>query len=461
MKPLILVAGASGYIAGLLVPRLLQLKYRVRCLVRDPSGLAGKEWADDVEVVIGDLLQPDTLPAVMRGVRDAYYLVHSMSSGKGYPHQDERAACNFAFAAEEAHLDHIIYLGGLADPQNLISTHMRSRVEVGGALQSGVVPVTEFRAGVIVGPGSISFEIIRFLTEQFPLLIGPPWLRNMSQPIAAENVVEYLVAALDNPECRGRVIEIGGADVMRYIDCIREYALQRGLRRRVWVVPFLPVRVLAWMVGLLTPVPFSIARPLIEGLKTPAVVYDDSGRRLFPDLQPEGYHEALVRSLNTLCPGDVKLPSGRVPVGKTLKHRGFLLMVHRQEAKGTAGQVFDRIEKMMTEGKALPPLLLWQPFGWFKRRTKKSAGGRRGKNPVMIHLDCREPGHRLRFCSEETRQGQTWLEWILEPLDGSTLLIQVLWFAPRGLLGFISWYILGPFRRVLLGRVVQQIGAGG
>jgi uncharacterized protein YbjT (DUF2867 family) len=212
---LILVTGASGYIASRLIPRLLEKGYRVRALARQPEQLGTRAWAKDVEFVRGDVTDPDSLARALTGVHTAYYLIHSMAGGRGYTRIETEAAHNFASAAETAQLQHLIYLGGLADPNapNL-APHMRSRIETGNTLRRGSVPVTEFRAGVIVGPGSISFEMIRFLTECFPVLPGPGWLKNKVQPVSARNVIDYLVAALDHPEARGGIYELGGPDVM-------------------------------------------------------------------------------------------------------------------------------------------------------------------------------------------------------------------------------------------------------
>src|SRR5512142_3314169 len=207
---LILVTGANGYIASRLIPRLLERGYRVRVLVRQPERLAGREWLKGVEVARGDVHHAEGLRAALSGVHTAYYLIHSMSSGRGYRRLELEVARIFADAAHEAGVQHIIYLGGLADPKapNL-APHLRSRIETGEVLRMGRVPVTEFRAGVIAGPGSISFEMIRYLTECFPILPGPNWLKNKAQPIAATNVVDYLLAALDHPEGRGSIYQVG------------------------------------------------------------------------------------------------------------------------------------------------------------------------------------------------------------------------------------------------------------
>ena len=195
-KKLILVTGSTGYIASRLVPKLLKRGYRVRCLVRQPLRLKARSWFPSVEVIQGDVMDPSTLPAALEGVDSAYYLIHNMSAGEGYTSLEQNGAQNFAQTAEQAGVKHIIYLGGLADPSRDISYHMRSRIDTGEGLRRGKVPVTEFRAGVIVGPGSISFEMIRFMTELMPVILGPVWLQNQAQPIAAQNVFDYLLAAL-------------------------------------------------------------------------------------------------------------------------------------------------------------------------------------------------------------------------------------------------------------------------
>ena len=203
-RPLVLVTGATGYIGGRLAPRLLQAGYRVRCLVRDPGRLQGRPWLEQVEMVTGDVLQPETLPVAMDGVSAAYYLVHSMASGQGFHERDMIAARQFGLAAAAAGVERIIYLGGLGDPDAELSQHLRSRQQTGDALREAGVPVTEFRAGVIVGSGSLSFELIRYLIERLPMMICPRWVYTCIQPIGIRNVLEYLIAALDTPESTGR-----------------------------------------------------------------------------------------------------------------------------------------------------------------------------------------------------------------------------------------------------------------
>jgi uncharacterized protein YbjT (DUF2867 family) len=210
---------------------LLDAGYRVRCLARNPLRLQGRSWFQDVEVVQGDVTIPSTLRAALEGVGTAYYLIHNMTRGHGYTALELESARNFAEAAEMTNVQHIIYLGGLADPEQHIAPHMRSRIETGRVLREGKVPVTEFRAGVIAGSGSISFEMIRFMTELFPIVPGPLWMTNRSQPIAIQNVIDYLLAALTNSNGRGGVFEIGGPNIARYGDLMLRYARIRGLKR--------------------------------------------------------------------------------------------------------------------------------------------------------------------------------------------------------------------------------------
>ena len=230
---LVLITGVTGYVGGLLAPRLLERGVSVRVLARDPGCLAGRSWLNQVEVVQGDTLSPATLNQAMRGVSTAYYFIHNMASGRNYVESELTSARNFASAAAAAGVEHIIYLGGLADPAEDIGVHLRSRIQTGEILRQAGVPVTEFRASLIIGSGSISFEMIRYLTEQFPILAGPRWMHNRTQPIAIQDVLEYLISALDIRTCRGKIYEIGGEDILTYAETMYIYARLRGLKRRV------------------------------------------------------------------------------------------------------------------------------------------------------------------------------------------------------------------------------------
>jgi uncharacterized protein YbjT (DUF2867 family) len=270
--PLILVTGVTGYIGGRLVPRLLDAGFGVRCMARDASRLQGRAWRSRVEVVEGDVLRPDSLTEVMRGVSAAYYLVHSLGAGSDFSERDLRGARNFGSAAKSEGVQRIIYLGGLGDPATQLSAHLRSRQQTGDALRESGVPITEFRAGVIVGSGSLSFEMIRYLTERVPVMICPRWVYTRIQPIAVRNVLDYLIEALRVPESAGQILEIGGADVISYGEMLSFYAEVRGLRRWLVPVPVLTPKLSSYWVHFVTPIPASIARPLIAGLQNEIIV---------------------------------------------------------------------------------------------------------------------------------------------------------------------------------------------
>lgn len=295
----ILVTGATGFVGGELIPRLVAQGHAVRAFVRHPDRLQGRAWARSVEVVAGDVLEPDTLVAALQGVHTAYYLVHGMNSGFDYAERDVVAARNFAQAAATAGVRHIIYLGALADPADTVGPHLRSRIDTGATLHAGLVPVTEFRVGVIAGEGSLSFKMICRVTEWLPVIPSCPWLRHKTQPLAARNVVDYLVAALDKPAGQGRVYEIGGPKVTTYADLMLAYARVRGLRRRAITLPDLPVWLLALGIGLLTPVQPSVARAVAGGLASDSVVTHDDARSAFPEVRLIDFESVARTAIDT------------------------------------------------------------------------------------------------------------------------------------------------------------------
>ncbi|MBA3888259.1 MAG: NAD(P)H-binding protein, partial [Acidobacteria bacterium] len=270
----ILLTGASGYVGGRLLTRLLGEGQAVRCLARAPGALSRRVGAG-IEVVRGDLLDPGSLGSAFEGIDTAFYLVHSMGSGAGYAELDRRAAEVFGAAARRAGVRRIVYLGGLADPGAPLSRHLRSRLATGDHLRASGVPVTEFRASIVIGSGSLSFEMIRSLVERLPLMVWPRWVRTEAQPIGIDDLVTYLAAALDLPDDgANRVFEIGGADTASYGDLMREYARQRGLRRLMVPVPFLTPKISSLWLGLVTPVYARVGRELIDGVRNASVVGD-------------------------------------------------------------------------------------------------------------------------------------------------------------------------------------------
>jgi uncharacterized protein YbjT (DUF2867 family) len=293
----ILVTGATGFVGGRLIPRLLARGHVVRAFVRRPAGLRGRVWAGAVEVVVGDIGQPESLARALEGVETAYYLVHGMTSGEGYAQRDLVAARNFAQAAAAAGTRHIVYLGALADPSGPMGPHLRSRLDTGAALAEGTVPVSEFRVGVIADEESLSFRMIRRVTELLPVIPGSPWLCHMTQPLAGRNVVDYLVAVLDKPSRRHCVYEIGGPKVTTYADLMLAYARVRGLQRRVVTIPGLPVWLMALGIALLTPVQWSVARAVAGGLASDSVVNREDAQLAFPDVRLIDFESAAREAL--------------------------------------------------------------------------------------------------------------------------------------------------------------------
>lgn len=416
-SPLILVTGSSGYIASRLIPRLLDAGYRVRCLARDPRRLSGRSWFRHVEVIQGDVTIPSTLPAALEGVQTAYYLIHNMTYGHGYTSLELDSARAFASAAKDAGIDHIIYLGGLADPEQHIAPHMRSRIETGRVLREGSVPVTEFRAGVITGSGSISFEMIRFMTELFPIVPGPLWMKNKSQPIAIQNVIDYLLAALTNPNGRGGVFEIGGPDMTTYGELMLRYANIRGLKRRMLLVPAIPLWFMAFGVGLMTPVPYPIAYALIGGLSADSMVKHPEALKVFPEVKLIDFESATMDALEKTHPAHIeRVWEDGVHGAKFMKHEGCIIDYREIE-------IGARPERLS---------------------NKSSQIGIREK--------------RFPF-------GKQWIQWSVRHAAGVTYMNQTVFFCPRGLLGFLYWYLLYPFHilhfRGLIRKHAQAAVPGG
>ena len=290
----ILLTGATGYIGGRLRRRLEAESREVRCLARRPEVLE-PQVAQRTEVVRGDLLKPETLPAAMRGISTAYYLVHSMASGGDFARADREAAQGFASAARAAGVERIVYLGGLGN-EDALSDHLASRQEVGRILRESGVQTIELRASIIIGSGSLSFEMIRALVERLPVMVTPRWVRTLAQPIAAEDVIDYLVAALDAPPGRSLVLEIGGADRASYGDIMAEYARQRGLHRVMIAVPVLTPRLSSLWLALVTPLYARVGRKLVESLRNETTVSDTMAFGMF-GIRPRGLAEAIRRAL--------------------------------------------------------------------------------------------------------------------------------------------------------------------
>jgi uncharacterized protein YbjT (DUF2867 family) len=472
----VLVTGATGYIGGRLVPRLLEAGFRVRCLVRDVTRLQGRAWAQETEQLQGDVLQKEALGAAFEGVDVAYYLVHSLGAGTDFSDRDLQAARNFGAEARRHGVQRIIYLGGLGDPSSELSQHLRSRQQTGEALRESGVPVTEFRAGVIVGSGSLSFEMIRYLTERVPVMICPRWVYTRIQPIAIRNVLEYLVAALRVEESAGKIIEIGGADVVTYGEMLTAYAEVRGLSRCLVPVPVLTPRLSSYWVHFVTPIPASIARPLIAGLRNEIVVRGDLARNLFPGIHPLDYRTSVKLALERLeahgvetAWSDALSTSQRsAPLVTLTTHEGMI--IERRQLKVDAES--DSLFRSFT---ALGGTRGWLYMNWAWRirgaldRLLGGVGLRRGRrDPHELRVgealdfwrvEAITPGEMLRLRAEMKVPGKAWLQFEVRsaPGDSRRTLTQTAYFAPKGLWGLVYWYALYPIHGLIFGGMIRRV----
>jgi uncharacterized protein YbjT (DUF2867 family) len=473
----ILITGATGYVGGRLVPRLLAAGHVVRCMVRDPSRLQGRAWINQVDTVAGDVLDDATVAPALAGIDVAYYLVHSMGSGHDFHVRDARAARAFGEAARAAGVQRLVYLGALGDPDTNLSEHLRSRQQTGDALRESGVPVTEFRAAVIVGAGSLSFEMIRYLAERVPIMICPSWVYTRVQPIAIRNVLDYLVTTLDVPESAGQVIEIGCADVISYGEMMTGYARVRGLRRLLVPVPVLTPRLSSYWVHLVTPIPSTIARPLIEGLRNEVVVRDRRAATLFPDVRPMGYDEAVSAALARLDAGAVETAwsdalassQGDVPAVVMTTQDGMVIEHRQVLVDASPARVFTAFTAMGGQTGWLYMNWSWQLRGALDRLAG-GVGMRRGRrHPQEVRVgdaldfwrvEAVEPDVMLLLRAEMKVPGRAWLQFqAREQEGGRTLITQTAFFAPRGLWGLVYWYALYPIHQLIFSGMIRRLAA--
>ena len=474
---LILVTGATGYIGGRLVGALLAAGYRVRCLVRTPAKLANAHWVDDVEVVQGDV-ERDCVDA-FAGCAAAYYLVHSIGASPDWEARELLAAANVRDAAAANGLQRIVYLGGLGDDATEgpdLSVHLSSRHEVGRILSSGPTSVTELRAAVVIGSGSASFEMLRYLVENLPVMVTPKWVDTRCQPIAIRDVLRYLVAVLGEPATADRVLDIGGPDVLTYREMMDIYAQEAGLaKRRIVPVPVLTPRLSSLWVGLVTPLPSSLARPLVNSLVNEVVVRDDAITELCPGPRTP-YRTAVQLALGRIRNEDVETTwfdasvGGRVsePIPTDPDWSGGTVLSDTRDAfiDAPPDVVFATLLRIGGEHGWYSGEWMWAMRG----AVDKAIGGpgmRRGRrHPTELHVgdavdfwrvDALEPGKLLRLRAEMKLPGEASLAWELEPEGAGTRVRQVAQFVPRGLLGRAYWYGVAPFHRFVFPGMVQGL----
>ena len=470
-EPLILLTGATGYVGGRLLPLLEGRGLRLRCLARNPEHLRPRA-ADTTEVVRGDVLDPESLPAAFEGVKTAYYLIHSLGTRRDFEREDRQAAANFAFAARQSGVRRIIYLGALGKPEHGLSSHLRSRQETGEVLRTSGVPVIEFRASIVIGSGSLSFELIRALVERLPVMICPKWVATPAQPIAVEDVLDYLMAAIDLAEEGSRVFEIGGPDQVCYGEIMREYARQRGLRRIMISVPVLTPYLSSLWLGLVTPVYARIGRKLVEGLRNPTLVEDRSALDAF-SIRPRGLREAVARAIrsedqafaatrwsDSLSSSPMKRRWGGVRLGSRIVDSRTAFVHVPPEA------AFAPIRRIGGQTGWYYGSVLWRLRGLLDLLVG-GVGLRRGRrDPVDLRVgdvldfwrvETFEADRLLRLQAEMKLPGRAWLEFEVTPAgDGSTIR-QTAIFDPLGLFGLAYWYGLYPLHRMVFAGMLKAL----
>ncbi|WP_378146751.1 SDR family oxidoreductase [Cnuibacter sp. UC19_7] len=474
-----LVTGASGYVGGRLVPRLLQAGFTVRVLVRDPQKLRDVPWAGDVEVAVGDLADREALADAVADVDVLYYLVHSMGSGGDFEEAEEKAAQGVAEAAEKAGVGRIVYLGGLHPEGEDLSPHLRSRTRVGQVLLASGVPTAALQAGVIIGSGSTSFEMIRHLTEVLPYMPAPRWVRNRIQPIAIRDVLYYLVAAADLPHEVNRTFDIGGPDVLRYGQMMNGYALEAGLHQRpIASLPvFTPWLASQW-VNLVTPIPRSLAVPIIASLQFECVAREHDIARWIPDPE-EGlspYRLAVRRALQKTRDGEVETswqdsdvrgaPADPLPSDPDWAGHTVYTDVKDRTTDASPEAVWTVVEGIGGENGWYSFPLAWALRGWMDK-VVGGVGLRRGRrDPRRLAIgdaldfwrveDIDRP-RSLRLRAEMRVPGRAWLEMSVEPEGDGSHYHQRAVFFPRGLGGRLYWLVILPFHGIIFNGMANRI----
>jgi uncharacterized protein YbjT (DUF2867 family) len=475
-----LVTGATGYIGGRLVPSLLAAGHQVRCMARDPGKLAGRPWSGAIQTARADVQDAAAVRRALDGIDVAYYLIHSLGSGAAFEQRDREAARTFATAAREAGVRRIVYLGGLAPAGGELSPHLRSRSEVGDVLLGSGVPTAVLQAAVIIGSGSASFEMLRYLTERLPVMVTPTWVHTRIQPIAVRDVLHYLTGCAGLPDEVNRRFDIGGPDVLTYADMMSRFAEVAGLRRRVIMpVPLLTPRLSSLWINLVTPVPSGIARPLVESLRNEVVCTEHDIARYVPG--PPGGPLPLDEALRL-----------------ALRHVRDRSVATRWSSAGTPGAPSDPLpsDPSWAGGSlyvdrrsrivAAPPQAVWRviegiggetgwysfPLAWALRgladRLLGGVGLRRGRrDPARLlvgdaldfwRVEAIEPGRLLRLRAEMKLPGLAWLELSVRPdAKGRTRYRQQAIFRPRGLAGHAYWWTVWPFHGLVFGAMTRNV----
>ena len=473
----ILLTGATGYVGGRLLPRLERLGSRVRCAVRRPEALRDRV-SPTTEVVVADVLDQASLDAALTGMDTAFYLIHSMGTDRDFEQEDRIAAENFAEAATVAGVKRIIYLGGLGNPDHKLSKHLRSRQETGDILRTHHRQIVEFRASIVIGSGSLSFEMIRALVERLPVMICPRWVQVKAQPIAVEDLLEYLLAAIELPHGSSQVYEIGGPDQVSYGQIMQEYARQRGLRRWMIPVPLLTPYLSSLWLGLVTPLYARMGRKLVESLRNPTLVSNNLAATTFA-VRPRSLQQAIARSLvnedrefSETRWSDAYSSAGKPRVWGGERFGSRLIDSRTIEVDVPVEEAFTPIRRIGGQTGWYYGNWLWSLRGFMDllvggvgvRRGRRDPEHLRVGDPLDFwRVELYEPPERLRLHAEMKLPGRAWLEFEVTPSQQGSTIRQTAIFDPQGLLGLLYWYGIYPLHQCVfagmlrnLARAVQQ-----
>ena len=470
----ILVTGATGYVGGRLISNLLKKKYTIRVLVRNPERLKNKSWYKKVEIYTGDVLDKKSIQNLFKNIDIAFYLIHSMQNSINFEKTDLVAANNFASIANKNKIKKIIYLGGLAENEKKLSKHLRSRHETGIELSKHSIDVIEFRANVIVGSGSLSFEMIRNLTERLPVMLCPKWLYTKTQPIAIANIMDYLSQSIELEKSGHTIIDIGGKNILTYGDMIKVYAKVRKLKRLLISIPLLTPKLSSYWVHWTTPLSANITKPLIEGLKNESIVKNNLAMQFFPDIKLLSYEKAVKKaiensnnqSIETSWSDSLSSSKGNDSNVSSYLKEGMIIETRTIKIKKTKEDIFNFISSIGGKKGWLYANFLWVIRGYIDLLVG-GVGLRRGRR----HLSELKQGdaldfwrvekivinHLVRLKAEMKLPGKAWLEYEILEDEKKCTLIQKAYFMPTGLFGLFYWYSLYPIHKIIFSGLIKTI----
>lgn len=471
-KPSILLTGATGYVGGRLLTRLEHEGFPLKCLVRNPDALKNRV-RPSTKVYAGDVLDPTSLSDAFKNVHTSFYLIHSMGQADGFEELDKIAAENFSQAARKAGVKRIIYLGGLGNDAEALSSHLSSRQEVGRILRESGIPTIELRASIVIGSGSLSFEMIRALTEKLPVMIIPQWVKTKAQPIGIQDLLQYLLESIELPLNESKIIEIGGSEQVSYGELMAEYAQVRGLKRLMIPVPVLSPGISSLWLGLVTPLFARVGRKLIDSIRHSTVVQDQAARTLF-DFQPKGVREMIEDALKheDLEYAETRWSDALSSSGLSQKKYGGIRYASRLldsreiEVGADMDKAFLAIARIGGKNGWYAHNWLWRIRGaldlliggvGMRRMRPPGRALRAGDSLDFWRVEVYDPPHRLRLRAEMKVPGQAWLEFELTPSPQGTIIRQTAEFYPRGVWGLLYWYGIYPIHRIVFQGMINGI----